>query len=501
MVCDKVLNDEGVMGDVSVREYNLELIPLEDDVVSMELADTLRGCAVDGDRSPLFYTARALLQLQKRFGRFPRILGKGHAAYAVADIMTRLEQEAPPTRGAEQPSGFSCAIFLDRAVDLVTPMCTQMTYEGLIDEVIGVHNSTVEVEAPPPPTPPGTGGASGTTGAAGSSSSAPAPPKKVKVLLSAQDALFSELRDMSFGAVGDVLRERAVAMQSEYKGLSAPSGAGGGSVSELHRFVRKLNTLPEIQRHTQLAETIAKAARSPSFAERISTEQSLLDSVDFDAACVAVEDCVARQEPMHLALRLLCLASLTNGGLPKRFFDAIRRELLQAYGYGHLVALTNLERAGLLVKQETRPAFPLVRRALNLLVEGIDSQNPDDFAFTHAGYAPLSIRLVQQVVDVHGSWQPMEEYLRLLPGPHFDLDVDRQAQQGFQGGQAVSSLPSSGVAGTAPRGTILVVFIGGVTFSEIASLRFLNAKSSRFQFVIATTKIVNGNTLLQTLIE
>jgi len=31
-------------------------------------------------------------------------------------------------------------IILDRSVDWVTPMCTQLTYEGMIDEFIGIKN-------------------------------------------------------------------------------------------------------------------------------------------------------------------------------------------------------------------------------------------------------------------------------------------------------------------------------------------------------------------------
>ena len=32
-------------------------------------------------------------------------------------------------------------VLLDRAVDLLTPLCTQLTYEALIDEVYGIKYS------------------------------------------------------------------------------------------------------------------------------------------------------------------------------------------------------------------------------------------------------------------------------------------------------------------------------------------------------------------------
>ncbi|KAG8055994.1 hypothetical protein GUJ93_ZPchr0001g29401 [Zizania palustris] len=48
------------------------------------------------------------------------------------------------------------------------------------------------------------------------------------------------------------------------------------------------------------------------------------------------------------------------------------------------------------------------------------------------------------------------------------------------------------------RSLVLVVFIGGVTFAEIAALRFLSAQDGMgYDFLVATTKVVNGNTILR----
>jgi len=38
-----------------------------------------------------------------------------------------------------------------------------------------------------------------------------------------------------------------------------------------------------------------------------------------------------------------------------------------------------------------------------------------------------------------------------------------------------------------------VYFIGGVTFAEIAAIRFLNKLFSDKKFIIATTSIISGN--------
>lgn len=37
-------------------------------------------------------------------------------------------------------------VLVDRVVDLISPMCTQLTYEGLIDETLHIKNGTVTTE-------------------------------------------------------------------------------------------------------------------------------------------------------------------------------------------------------------------------------------------------------------------------------------------------------------------------------------------------------------------
>lgn len=47
------------------------------------------------------------------------------------------------------------------------------------------------------------------------------------------------------------------------------------------------------------------------------------------------------------------------------------------------------------------------------------------------------------------------------------------------------------------RRVVVVMFIGGVTFAEIAALRFLSKQPEcDAEFLIATTKVVNGNTFI-----
>ncbi|VFQ64812.1 unnamed protein product [Cuscuta campestris] len=100
----------------------------------------------------------------------------------------------------------------------------------------------------------------------------------------------------------------------------------------------------------------------------------------------------------------------------------------------------------------------------------------------------------------HGK-RPIEEILRLLPGPHSD-----SKRSGFASNPSFDSLPGSidysDKIGDGRRSLVLVVFIGGVTFAEINALRFLSSQEGMpYDLIVLTTKIVNGHTLTETLME
>jgi len=46
---------------------------------------------------------------------------------------------------------------------------------------------------------------------------------------------------------------------------------------------------------------------------------------------------------------------------------------------------------------------------------------------------------------------------------------------------------------------VLVYYIGGITFGEIAAIRFLNKLFKDKKFIIATTQIINGDACVEML--
>jgi vacuolar protein sorting-associated protein 33A len=55
----------------------------------------------------------------------------------------------------------------------------------------------------------------------------------------------------------------------------------------------------------------------------------LLDSYDVPGQITAIEELLAQGADMQLVIRLLCLASITAGGIKSKTLENIKRELLQ----------------------------------------------------------------------------------------------------------------------------------------------------------------------------
>ncbi|MEQ2176360.1 hypothetical protein GOODEAATRI_027147 [Goodea atripinnis] len=97
-------------------------------------------------------------------------------------------------------------------------------------------------------------------------------------------------------------------------------------------------------------------------------------------------------------------------------------------------------------------------------------------------------REILQVLARPG-WRSIEEVLKMLPGSHFE---ERQ--------QLPSGLHKKRQQGE--NRTTLVFFLGGVTYAEIAALRFLSQmEDSGMEYIIATTKLINGTTWVKSLMD
>ncbi|XP_044897029.1 vacuolar protein sorting-associated protein 33A isoform X2 [Felis catus] len=362
LLCEQRLKDLGVLGSFIHREeYSLDLIPFDGDLLSMESEGAFKECYLESDQTSLYHAAKGLMTLQALYGTIPQIFGKGECARQVANMMIRMKREFTGSQNSIFPV-FDNLLLLDRNVDLLTPLATQLTYEGLIDEIYGIQNSYVKL--PPEKFVPKKQGDGGKD----------LPTEAKKLQLNSAEELYAEIRDKNFNAVGSVLSKKAKVISAAFE-----ERHNAKTVGEIKQFVSQLPHMQaargSLANHTSIAELIKDVTTSEDFFDKLTVEQEFMSGIDTDKVNSYIEDCIAQKHPLIKVLRLVCLQSVCNSGLKQKVLDYYKREILQTYGYEHILTLYNLEKAGLLKPQTGgRNNYPTIRKTLRLWMDDVNEQ-------------------------------------------------------------------------------------------------------------------------------
>lgn len=191
LLCLERLKNSGVFGSlVQVEEFQCQLFPIDSDVISMEVSEVFREYTLESDPTYLYQTAQAILFLQDIYGPIGRVWGKGQAAKQVWDLVTRLQREKDNAESTKtnQTCYIDQILLIDRNVDLITPLATQLTYEGLIDEIFGIKNCTASFPI------------DNFLSNEERNTESLAEDKK-QIVLNSADKLFADIRDKNFNAV------------------------------------------------------------------------------------------------------------------------------------------------------------------------------------------------------------------------------------------------------------------------------------------------------------
>ena len=534
LVSNKILEDEGVLGDVNVQELQICFLPLENDLFSLELNDGFTDLYLNGNRAPLYHSSRALMQIQQRHGLFPRIMGKGDNARKLANLITRarkeLDADEANTPFTTMPStSIESLIIIDRDVDFATALLTQLTYEGLIDEYVGIKHNKAEVDSsllgPGGQTRPSVSGPTTTQNTASTRQSL-----KQTVQLDSSDNLFSQIRAINFALIGPHLKKIAIRLQTDLEGRHQAR-----EIKELRDFVNKLPAYKEehqsLALHINLADDMSNYTRSELFNRDLEVEQNIAAGTDPISQHETIEELISRDVPLSTVLRLLCLESTFSGGMRPKDLENFKKQILIGYGYQHLLTLDRLEKMELLQSRASASALLLpvgggtqnttgtktnygyLRKELRMILDEYNEEDPEDIAYVYSGYAPLSVRLVQCILQkqylqtLHKSplpltpsstgWTGFEDILKSARGPTFNIVQKPNDEK--------ASKAKTALAGTAGWKHIFIMYLGGITHAEIEALRFVGRKliesGQRKKLVICTTGIISGRSIMESVIE
>lgn len=76
------------------------------------------------------------MSLQRLYGRIPKVYGKGEYAQQVWNLTKRMARDDSLPNAPVDKVGFDQLIILDRSIDLMSVLATQLTYEGLIGKFL-----------------------------------------------------------------------------------------------------------------------------------------------------------------------------------------------------------------------------------------------------------------------------------------------------------------------------------------------------------------------------
>eukprot|EP00747_Dinoflagellata_sp_TGD_P168388 gnl/TRDRNA2_/TRDRNA2_194637_c0_seq1.p1 gnl/TRDRNA2_/TRDRNA2_194637_c0~~gnl/TRDRNA2_/TRDRNA2_194637_c0_seq1.p1 ORF type:complete len:680 (+),score=111.05 gnl/TRDRNA2_/TRDRNA2_194637_c0_seq1:80-2041(+) len=477
-----------VRANVRILEYELHLIPFDNDIVSMEMPHVLRDYHVNGNPSSLFYAAKAMMYLQSQFGVIPALHAIGGAAKCVVDIMLRLRKEQTMTEAIKDPKPMSRelsqpgvppiapvakpkeesppkiteCILIDRRVDLYSVLCSQFTYQALIDIVLGISNNRVDI-----------------------SQHEWAKDRAQQVRLSSDDPLYAEMRDLHIDKLGPLLQQKAMDIQETYKEKESVKDPVM-MASYIKKFKVAQMDHQTITLHVNIAHHLKTKIHDEEYGAQLRLEDGITAGSSDSSTLKKLEDYIDDQKPMEDVLRLLCLYSLVNNGVRPKQLDALKRQIIQSYGYEHLLTLCNMEKVGMLSHLHSKSVWPSIKRQFNLFVE--DSVVEKDISFAYSGYAPLSVRLVQMTRSMPKGWRGCQDALSNLYGPaqehHQTPDPGTPAGPGDTGAPTIS----------------LILFLGGVTHGELAALRRLTElEEGRRRFLICTTEFLNPKKLFESM--
>eukprot|EP01038_Epipyxis_sp_PR26KG_P009327 gene9327-12565_t len=491
---EEQINNNDLWERISFGEFRLGLVPYDTDLLTLEMEGVFKQCYVDGDLSSLNIIALSLHKMQSLYGIIPNIKCKGLGAKKVLQKLFRIRIEEEDSENQlqlhsnigngvfssssqssskqYQRSEIDTLIVLDREVDLVTPFITPLTYEGILDDIFGIENNCINVdqsllsdEKEVMGMTANKGGTAAEKAAAAAASAAAnmsnqrvlAPGEKASILLTNNDSIYAEIRDLSIERLGSFLQERAIQIRERYAAFRDNKDA---SISEIHDFVKKIPKLTtdfkSLNQHINIAELIKQKTDSREFRDQWQGERGMLEGELYLDQIEEMLYADVDRVMFYRILRLLCIQSLTAGGIRSNRYDAIRRTIAQVYDYQQIYFLSNLERSGILKRKDvilvdTASIWQTLRKQLRLIDDrSSNSSRAEDISYVSAGYAPLLVRLVQLLAT--SNWTALNDILKLLPGPLLEItqqsSFPEELTEAIQrsAGEASSAVTASGTS-------------------------------------------------------
>ena len=460
-----------LLSKFKIFSFSVDLLPIDNDLLTLEKENCFREIYIENNLTSVSDLVNAFAKLEACFGKVKHKYIKGDNAKIFDNLLQEKEREND-IKTAEEILGM---IVLDRSTDFLTTLTTNYTYEGLIDDFFGINLGTIKIKE------------SMVTEA--DKKIGNINEKKVSFsLTSFGNSFYSQVGCMHYLDANKYVSQIHEYYQNIVK---KDKQKGKSSFEEIDFVTKEVNKYifdlkkPIFENERILAHIISNVTES-QYIQYIKNEQILLTGEIPPTLHLYYEDYISDKRDINKILKLMVIESLTQGGIQN--YNSIKRDILNIYGYQNIFLFRDLEHLGWLkekayIKNLMEISYEQICTKLDL-VKSDYKETVDDCSFVMSGFCPIGLKLIEKAVE--GKWNKIVDILKKMPGElSFPIDESEIAKP------------------TKEVNTIFLVFVGGVTYTEIQGIRFLNRKfkeaydkstnkkPTRTQLIIVTTGILS----------
>ena len=438
-----------------IHNLGIDIYPLDYDLMSLELNDCLKDLYIDKNYNCLGYLCKSILKFETVFGKIENKYYKGENAFKLNNLVKKEEENYI----IDNDTNFLCSIFFDRNIDFITPLCTVNTYEGLLNEYFEINFNSMNIET--------------------KLLIRKDKNEITKIDLSNRNKFYSMIKDYNFIRLNLFLHRRIryyknlISEQKKETDLSKISE----NLQKIQKITKDKNALDD---NIIISNIISEKIKTPIYNLYLRNEQSILTLSQSDKLNDFYESEMAKKNYDHFRiLKLFCLESLIQNGIKKNY-ENLKRDFLNIYGFENIVLWNNLEKLKILKKNEkSNFNFEKLTKYLKLIIENINLLEEDDASYAYNGYCPITIRLIEKGIKF--GFSKLKNVIDMLPGESYFGKSDQE------------------ILNNREKKFILLVYIGGITYGEIAAIRYLNETMQFFKFIILTTGIISTKKFFQSL--
>ena len=471
------MTSNDLINQFKIFSFYIDILSLDNDLLSLENNNCFKEIYIDKNLTSISELASAFIKIESCFGKVKHKYIKGDNSKIFETLVNEKEKEND-LKVTDEILGM---IVLDRSVDFLTTLTSNYTYEGLIDQFFGINLSTIKIKE---------------SFIKNIKVKNPDQEKTVTYSLSSfKNKFYSKIGCMHYLDANNYILKLDKYFREKAKETK--------SIKKLEEFSKSLN---EVEKYTKeikapldtninIISYIIDNVYNEENLLFTKMEQLLLSAQFPPNLHLFYDDYICNKLDLNKILRLMAIESLTQGGIQN--YNIIKRDILNIYGYQNIFLFRDLEELGWLkekqyIKNLIEMNYSQISEKLELLNASPNEKKVENCSYILSGFCPISLRLIEKAVE--GKWNKIQDIIKKMPGEcSFPID------------ETEISKPTKEV------NTIFVVFVGGVTYSEIEGIRFLNRKfkeaydknknkkATRTQLIIITTGILSTKKIFSSL--